>query len=89
MGYRSIKIDNDTYNYTVGKSHLHIKGGRLKKPVNVPKTAVGLKCEWRCECCGETYTELGYSAALTGFDYMITPAVVRGVVLRHITPAAA
>lgn len=84
MSYRSININNETYSYSIGRSHVHIKGGLLKKPINVRKDAVGIKIAWKCDCCGLSLSEIGYEAEETSFFYAVTPAVVREIVTSHL-----
>jgi hypothetical protein len=84
MSYRKINVNDESYSYSIGRSHVHIKGGLLKKPVNVRKDTVGIKMEWKCECCGLTLSEIGDEAAETSFFYAVTPRVVREIITSHI-----
>lgn len=88
MSYRNLNHAGLDYQFAVGKSHVHIKGGQLPKPLNFRKDLVGEKYEWRCECCGEPLSRLGYSAEETGHNFAITPAVVSRLIEGHLSKAA-
>lgn len=53
MTYRKITVDNQVYEYTVGRTHLKIKGVGV-----FPKEEFGKKVELTCECCGEPLSSL-------------------------------
>lgn len=58
MGYRKITVDGVEHQYTVGKTHVKVRGMQA-----VPKETVGI-VETRtryCECCNEPLTVLGYT----------------------------
>jgi hypothetical protein len=88
MTYRKIRLGGQEYGYAVGRSYVHIKGGRLAKPLNFRKDVVGEKYEWRCECCGEPLSRVGYSAEETGHNFAVTPGVVRKLIEGHLRTAA-
>jgi hypothetical protein len=87
MGYRKLRIGRQEYGYAVGKTHVHIKGGLLAKPLNFRNTLVGERYEWTCDCCGEPLSRLGYSAEETGHNFAITPGVVRRLIETHLATA--
>ena len=87
MAYRKMTIDTETYQYSVGRSHVHIKGGKLRKPLVFSNVDVGEKIEWRCDCCGLTMSEIGYQSESGAGLVAVTPSVVRGLVLAHLQAA--
>jgi hypothetical protein len=88
MSYRKLRLGEHEYGYSVGKSHVHIKGGLLAKPLNFRNNVVGEAYEWRCDCCGEPLSRLGYSAEETGHNFAVTPGVVRRLIEGHFRSAA-
>ena len=83
MGYRKCFVDGQLYNYAVGKSHVHIKSEALEKPLNFKKEQVGDFWEFRCECCGEPMSRLGYRADEIRGTFVVTPRKIREVVVEH------
>lgn len=66
MSYRKITVDGKEYEYTVGRSHVKIKG------VGVwPKEEVGDNVAKNCECCGEPLDILYSEEKLTELDYPV------------------
>lgn len=66
MSYRKITVNGDEYRYTVGRTHVKVKG------VGVwPKEKVGLKVVRNCDCCGEPLDSLYPEHKLLEHDYDI------------------
>jgi hypothetical protein len=84
MSYRNIEVEDKTYQWTAGKTNVHIKGGNLKQPINFKKTEVGEKIEWVCDCCGTPMSQLGYKSDEIRFNFAVTPKIVRDLILAYI-----
>ena len=56
MSYRNIDVDGITYRYTVGRTHLKVRGLGVAR-----KEEAGSLHLMQCDCCGEWLTDLGYS----------------------------
>jgi hypothetical protein len=72
MSYRTITVNNKVFEYTVGKTHVKIKG------VGVwPKEEIGEKkrIPEYCECCGEPLSEL-YSGHVDQVRLAVAPVHV-------------
>lgn len=64
MSYRKINVDGKEYEYTVGKTHVKVKG------VGVwPKEEVGVNLAKPCECCGDPLDMLYNKENLAEADY--------------------
>jgi len=85
MSYRKIIVDNQTYFYTVGKSNVHIKGGKLTKPLNFSTEEFGDKYPMMCHCgCGEKLSDMyniNPKDCIQGTA--ITPSIIKRVILSH------
>lgn len=71
MSYRKIEVNGKTYEYTVGKTHLKIRGLGV-----IDKQSIGTKIQEKCECCGEPNGHYH-----TG---VITPKIVREYIESNI-----
>lgn len=64
MSYRKITVDGKEYEYTIGRTHVKVKG------VGVwPKEEVGEKTARICECCGEPVDTIYSEEKLSEHDY--------------------
>lgn len=71
MAYRKTEVNGKTYEYTVGRKFLKIKGIGT-----VDKETIGTKIEQRCECCDEPNGKF-----TTG---VITPKIVQQYIEKNI-----
>lgn len=80
MAYRKIEIDGTTYEYTIGKTHVKVKGLEA-----APKEKVGeMEWEdWRCECCGESYASLGRGPETGAYYLKVRPEHIRKFILEN------
>lgn len=66
MSYRKITVDGKEYEYTIGHTHVKVKG------VGVwPKEEVGVKVVQNCDCCWEPLDVLYPEYKLSEHDYDI------------------
>jgi len=64
MSYRNITVDGIKYQYTVGKTHVKIKGLGVW-----PKGEIGELFANLCECCGDPLDTIYSSEKLSDHDY--------------------
>ena len=77
MSYRKITVDGKVYEYTVGDTHLKVKGVGV-----FPKEEFGKKVEILCECCGEPLSSI-YSQPPT-YRIAVTPADIARTIRAHV-----
>lgn len=66
MSYRKITVDGQEYEYTIGRTHVKVKG------VGVwPKEEVGEKFARICECCGEPVDTIYSREKLSEHDFVL------------------
>jgi len=71
MSYRKIEVDGKTYEYTVGRTHLKVKGVGV-----IEREKIGYSRNIPCECCGEP-TKAKYEG-------VISPKVVQKYIQDNI-----
>lgn len=65
MTYRNLEINNKTFSYSVGKTHVHVKGDGIKS-FTVSRNEIGERMWKDCGCgAGSVCPEGGYSIAVT------------------------
>jgi hypothetical protein len=76
MSYRKIIVDGNEYEYTVGKTHIKIKGMGV-----FPKEEHGIMQSHRCECCGERLVDLYPNRSeKENCSRAITPVHIEGLI---------
>jgi hypothetical protein len=74
MTYRQMGVAGRTYQYSVGRDNVHIKGGTLTKPLNFKREDVGLEVVWRCACCDQPISSAR----------AVTPQVIKNLITTHL-----
>lgn len=75
MAYRNIEINNRSFSYSAGKTHVHVKGDEIKS-FTVSKDNIGERVWKDCGCgAGIVCPEGGYTIA-------VTPGSVRSYLVR-------
>lgn len=75
--YRTLKVNDRDYQYTVGRTHTHIKGVGT-----FANSQVGHRVDTSCECCGEPMSHLYPDEDNT--KVAVTPADVRKIILQAV-----
>lgn len=78
MSYRTITVDGIAYRYSVGRTHLKVRGLGV-----VTKDAVATRADQRCRCCGERLRDIHGGDDEDFVSLRVTPQVVADFIRRR------